>query len=270
MRLGERALALKARRDRRLQELGQLAQGLPGPRVVHALAGVDDRALGRHQSLRHPRHVARIGRRAQARRRRVLDRLRHLLAQEVGRKLDQNRPRPAVLHLGERAAHRVHDRVGHDDLLAPLGDVLVVQERVEVGLDVRDAARIAAGQHDDPHRIAVGLGHTAERVLRPRPVLHREDADAVARRDAAHGVGHVEPGPLLADDDRPDIRLRGRLDDRVDRIPDEKFHAFPLEDLRNGRRCLHERLLGSNCPRRGAGSAYPTPDPTNGGGEHRP
>ena len=191
MRLGERALALKARRDRRLQQLGQVAQGLPGPRVVHTLAGVDDRTLGRHQGLRHPRHVARIGPRAQALRRRVLDRLRHLLAQEVGRELDQNRPRPAVLHLGERAAHGVRQRFGEDHLLGPFGDVLEVHEGAEVRRDVQEAPRIAAGQHDDRDGVAEGLGDAAEGVLRPRPVLHGEDADAIAGGHPAHGVGHV-------------------------------------------------------------------------------
>src|SRR2546425_13360210 len=42
MSLGKRALALQARRHRRLEQLGELAQRLPGARVVHPLAGVND------------------------------------------------------------------------------------------------------------------------------------------------------------------------------------------------------------------------------------
>ena len=52
MVLGERALALEARRDRRLEQLGELAQLRPRPRVVHALARVDHRPLGGDQRAR--------------------------------------------------------------------------------------------------------------------------------------------------------------------------------------------------------------------------
>ena len=48
---------------------------------------------------------------------------------------------------------------------------------------------------------------------------------------AADRVGHVQAGALLADDDGADVRLRGGLDDRVDRIADEELDAFALEDL---------------------------------------
>ena len=43
------------------------------------------------------------------------------------------------------------------------------------------------------------------------------------------------PDPLLADDDRADIRLGGRLDDRVDRIADQELDPLALEHLGDGR-----------------------------------
>ena len=242
MVLGERALALKARRHRRLEQLGEIAKHLPRPRVVHALAGVDHGPLRGHQRLGHPGDVARIRRRLEPRRRRVVDRLRDVLTQKVNRELDEDRPRAPVLHLGEGAAHRVDHRVGHDDLLAPLGHVLEVQKRVEVRLDVRDPPRITARQHDNRHGVAIRLGDAAEGVLGARAVLHREHADPVARRDAADGVGHVQPCPLLADDDRADVGFRRGFDDRVDGVSDEEFHAFTLQNFRDGRRSLHGPL----------------------------
>ena len=117
--------------------------------------------------------------------------------------------------------------------------MLVVEERVEVGRDVGEAPRIAAGQHHDRHRVAVGLGHAAEGVLGAGPVLHGEDADPLARGDAADRVGHVQAGALLAHDDGADVGLGGRLDDRVDRIADQELGTFALQDLGDGGDRLH-------------------------------
>ena len=231
---GKRALALQARGHRCLQQLGQLAQLLPRARVVHALAGVDHQPVGGHERGRQLGHRLRVGRHAQPRRRRVDEVVGHLRAHDVDGDLHQHRARPAVLHLGEGAPHGVRHRLRQDDLLAPLGDVLEVEQRGEVRGDVQDLSRITAGQHHDRHRVAEGLGHAAERVLGAGAVLHREHADALPRRDAAHGVGHVQADPLLADDDRADVFLGGGLDDLIDRIADEELDAFLLEDLRDG------------------------------------
>src|SRR6267142_1284987 len=257
MVLGKRALALEARRHRGFEELGQIAKDLPRPRVVHPLAGIDDGPLRRHERFGHLRDVARIRRRLEPRCGRVVDRLRDVLSEQIDREFDQHRPGATVLDLGERAAHRVDHRVGDDDLLTPLRDVLEVQKRIEVGLDVRDPPRVAPGQDDDRHRVAVGLGDATEGVLGARAVLHREHADPLAGRDAADGVGHVQTGSLLADDDRADVGFRRGFDDRVDGISDEKLHAFTFEDLRDGRCCLHGPLSqvevrSSRLPRVGA------------------
>src|SRR3990172_2131313 len=52
---------------------------------------------------------------------------------------------------------------------------------------------------------------------------------------------------VRSDDDRPDVGLRRRLDDRVDGIADEELHALALEDLRDHRGGLH------GCPPSGLG-----------------
>ena len=247
VRLGERALPLEAGRDRALEELGERPEAFPGLGVVHALTGVDDRALRRHEHPSDLAHRDRIGRDARPERRHVVERLRHLFRHEVHGDLDQDRAGPPVPHLGERPPHRVRDRVGHDHLLGRLRDVLVVQERVEVRRHVREPPRVAARDHHDRDRVAIGLGDAAERVLDARAVLHREHADAIAGGDPAHRVRHVDPGALLTDDDRPDVRLGGRLDDGVDRIPDQELDSFALQDLGDGGGALH------GCPPRDRG-----------------
>jgi hypothetical protein len=75
-------------------------------------------------------------------------------------------------------------------------------------------------------------------------MLHDEDADPVGRGHPADRVRHVQAGPLLPDDDRADVGLRGRFDDGVDRIPDEELDSFALQDLCDGSSRLH---VGSPC-----------------------
>jgi hypothetical protein len=87
------------------------------------------------------------------------------------------------------------------------------------------------------------LRDAAERVLRSRPVLHREHADLVGGGHAAHRVRHVQPRALLAHDDRADVGFRRRFDDLVDRIADEELHAFALENLRDRCRRFHGNVL---------------------------
>ena len=206
---------------------------------MHALAGVDDRPLRVDQDPRHLRRCHRVGRGARPERRRVADRFGHVLLKDVDRHLDEDGPRPAVLHLGEGPPHDVRDLAGERHLLAPLGDVAVVQRRVEVGRDIGEPTRVAAGQDHDGHRVAVGLGHAAEAVLGARAVLHGEDADLLAGGDAAHGVRHVQPDALLPHDDGADVGLGGRLEDGVDGIADEKGDSLALQDLRDGGGGLH-------------------------------
>ena len=131
--LREGALPLQAGRDRRLEELGQRPQLRPGPCVVDALPGVDDRPPGLHQ---HPRDLAdafRVGPRANSRRRLIGERGRQLFIEDVFWDLDEDRSRSAVLDLGERAPQRIWHRRGHGHLFGGLGDVLKVEVGAEVG-----------------------------------------------------------------------------------------------------------------------------------------
>ena len=136
MRLRKRALPLQARGHWRFQQFRQLAQLRPRPRVVHPLPRIEHRPLGCYQGCRDLGHGARVRPRPQARRGRISPAVRHFLVEEVVGQLDQHRSRTAIAHLREGAPHGVGHRLGQDHLLSPLGDVLIVEERAEVGRDV--------------------------------------------------------------------------------------------------------------------------------------
>ena len=243
MVLREGALALEAGGDGRGEQLGQRSQLGPGLGVVDALAGVEDRALGGDQGVRGALHVRRVGRGPDRDRRDVAGRIGAVLVPDVPRDLDEDRPRPAVAQPGEGAPHGRDDRLGQHQLVDPLGDVSIVQVGAEVRRRRHLAAVVAGGDDQDRHGIGVRLGHATERVLGARPGLHREHADALAGRHPAHRVGHVEPGALLADDDRPDPGRRRGLDERADRVPDERVDALAPEDVRDRFADLHATSL---------------------------
>ena len=62
--------------------------------------------------------------------------------------------------------------------------------------------RVSGGEHHDRHRIAVGLGDAAERILRPGAVLHRKHPDPAA--GPAWNGGEYKSPPLAG--------LRGALE----------------------------------------------------------
>ena len=130
---GKALLPPEAGGHRRLQQLGERTELGPGLSVVHTLAGVDDRPLRGHQHRGHLATSFGSGPKRVTRRGRVLERLGHVLLEEIDGEFHQHRRGPPVAHLGEGAPHGLRHGGGHGDLLAPLGHVLVVQERAEVG-----------------------------------------------------------------------------------------------------------------------------------------
>jgi len=246
VRLREGALAAEAGGHRRFEQFGQFAQGIPRLGVVDPLPGVDHRALRRDEDARHLGDRRRVGAAAGARHRAVAQFAGQFLRVDIGRDFHDRRARATVADAGEGAAHRVADRAGQVHLLDRLADVLEVQEGAEVRLHPRDGAAIARRQHHDRRRFAIRLRDTAEGVLGAWSVLHREDPDRLARGDAADRVGHVQADPLLAHDDRADVRLGGGLDDRIDRVADQELDPLALQHLRDRRRDIHGSLLRSS------------------------
>ena len=159
--------------------------------------------------------------------------------QDIRGDLDEDRARTTVARLGKGAAQRSRHLGGECHLLGGLGDVLEVEERVEVRTHINVAARIPGREHHDRHRIGIRLGHAPKGVLRARAVLHREHTNPLAGRDPADRVGHVQSRPFLAHDNGADVRRRGGLDDRVDGVSDEEGHALALEYLCDGGGHVH-------------------------------
>ena len=200
---------------------------------MDALTGVDHRTLGVDQRLGSLARVGRVRTRAIGRRRRVVDRLFNLGAPEVAGNLQHDGPLAAVLGVRERAPNGVGEVVGVGQLLGPLAHVLEVDQTGEIGRHIRLRASVAAGNRNHRRRLRPGLGQAAERVLGAGTILGQVHGHPVARVHAGKGVGDVNPGPLLAHDDRADIGLGRRLEDRIDGIADHEVDPFPLQHLGN-------------------------------------
>ncbi len=238
VRLGKGALAFQAGANGNGKQLGQRLEFVPGLRPMHALAGVEHGPLRLHKHRRGLAHGLQVGTRSQARTGDVIDAV-DLFGEHVDRHLDQHRGAASTFELGEGAAEDARQILGRRHRFGRLGDVAHTEARIVVPADMGEVAGIAHGHHQNRDRFAVGLGNAAIGVLATRPVLHAKDADFAPGGDARDGIGHVQPGPLLAHDDRADARGSGALQDVVDRIADHPFDLLALQDLGNGVRGLH-------------------------------
>ncbi len=241
--LGERALAVEAGRHRRLEALRELLEGVPALRVVDALAREDHGTFGLEEHVGDLLDALGVGARAVRRGGLVVELALEVHPEHVLGDLDQRRLWAAVSRRAERAAHRFPDGLGVGELLTGLGDVLVVDQRVELGLDVGLRLVVARRDRDHRRRLAVGLGDPTERVLGAGTVLAGEPRDLVARGQPADRVGHVGGGSLLAGDDRPDPRLlgRARVEQRVAREAEQVLYPFLLQRVRDGVVDVHGR-----------------------------
>ena len=88
-----------------------------------------------------------------------------------------------------------------------------------------------------------GLGQkSVERILRARPVLHREHPGRLPVHDARATVRHVHADTFLPADHRTDARGRGGLDDRRGRETEHRRDILALQDLGDRVHDLHRRL----------------------------
>ena len=107
---------------------------------------------------------------------------------------------------------------------------------------MRDAARIAHGQHQHRHAFAIALRHAAIGILGARAMLHAESANGAARCHARNGIRHMQADSLLPDHDGADIRIRRIFDQMIDRIAGEDLNPLTLHDFCNGRAEFHAGL----------------------------
>ncbi len=237
--LRERALAFEARHHGGAEMLGKRLELAPRARPVHAMAGIDHRPLGLGEEARRLLQCRGLGRIARRRDGRVIELSRHFLVPQIVRHFDDRRPAAAVAQMREGAAHDVRHFGRRGQRFRRLGDAAHLARRVVVGADLRDAARIAAGNDQDRDRFAERLGDAAIGVLGAGPALHAEGADLAPLRHARDRVRHVQADALLAHDDRPYVGRRRVLDQVVDRIGAQDLDPFALHDLRDRRTDLH-------------------------------
>ena len=140
MGLVERALAREARADGRGEQLGQRRELVISFGPMDALAGIDDRPLGRDERVGRRGDRLRIGCGAGAHDGRMFDRPRHLLAEHVPGQLDQHRARPAVAQLGEGAPEDIGQLGRSGERLGMLGDAAHVAHRIVIVGHVGEAA----------------------------------------------------------------------------------------------------------------------------------
>ena len=100
---------------------------------MHALAGIDHRALRRDEQGGCLLHMDGIGAVAGAQHRRVVQRFRHFLVPHVGRDFDDHRPAAAVLQLGERAPENVADLGGDVDRLDDFENAFIAWLELKFG-----------------------------------------------------------------------------------------------------------------------------------------
>ena len=144
---------------------------------------------------------------------------------------DQAWTRPPIAREREGAAQRRDDHLRRRHRLGALGDVLVVQRRVEGRRDVVLRARRARDNHDQRHAFGEGLGHGAKGVLDARAALARKHLHIVARAQAPAGVGHGARDALLANDDGPDVGGGRVLGERREGVDEERFDPLALHDF---------------------------------------
>ncbi|MGY3422548.1 hypothetical protein ACVWZW_003023 [Bradyrhizobium sp. F1.13.4] len=221
MRFREGRFAPKAGGDGNGEPFGQPFQLRPGLRVMHALAGIDHRALGVDEQVGRLLHMNGVRAVAGAQHRRVVQRLRYIFVPHVGGDLDDDRPAAAVFQLGEGAAKNVGDFRGEDDRFRRFRKRLHRLAGIEVRLDMRKPALIAHRQHQHGNGFAVALRDAAHRILRTGAMLHAERADRASRCHPRDRIRHVDADALLPHHHRPDIGLRRMLDQMVDRIAAE-------------------------------------------------
>ena len=127
MILGEGALGGHRRHDRRLDQLGQLAQLVPGLGPEHAVADVEHRPLRIEQQLRRLGHVGRVAGRAVAARRACSRTTASSISPAPTSRGSSSSTGPGLplRSWREGAAHQLRDALGEVDAAGPLGDVAI-------------------------------------------------------------------------------------------------------------------------------------------------
>ena len=210
---------------------------------MHALAGPQQRMLGRQQHLDGFLDRRRIGRGALHRHRPVIERAFELRLEHLVRHFDQHRAGLAGAHRLIGAAHQVGQFLHVMRQRRPLGDRAVDVGGAEYRAHVLARQRQAAGDDEQGNVLRIGLGDAGEGILDAGSGLGGKHAVALAALDAAEAVGDADADALLPAQNRADVDRRAGLDHRVARIAGQKFGALALENVGNDFGAVHVRSL---------------------------
>ena len=240
MVLGNGALALGGGDDGRAKELGDRGKLVSGVGANGPAAGPDEHPACVRQKLRRVRDGLRAGdgRRGGGRPCIACGGRR---GQDVGRKLQLDRPRPSRGQLLEGATHGGRDAVGLHHPMSPLGDrpedLQLVVDLVEDAAAASQVARAdLPGDEEHGRRCGVG-GAQGSRGVEGAGAGHHQ-RDARLPRGPCIAVGHVGGGLLVPHVDDADLRVAvQRVEDRHDLDagqPEDRIHAVVDQRLHQG------------------------------------
>ena len=242
MVVGERAAGHQRRDHVDVDQLGQLAQRLGGPRFQDAAAGVDDGSGRAQDQLGRGAHLVEVGFGLGLVARQVdFGRLvpihrgtRVARVDDVLRDVDEHGARAAGRRDVERLADRLRDVLRGRDEEVVLGDGhrdaggVALLERV--GADRR--GRHLTGDHDHRDRIHHRVAQRRDDVGRRRAARHHRHARPTG--GVGETLGHVPGALLVAHEDVADRRVEDRVvdgKDRAARQSEDDLDTLELEGL---------------------------------------
>ena len=241
MVVGERTARHQRGDDVDAGELGELADGVGGPRFEHATADVQHGPLGLEDQsgglLDHPR-VALGGRPVPGQRRHdfVVGRPvpLHRLLQHVLRHVDEDGPWAAGGGQVERLADRERHVLGRHHQLVVLGRRAGDPDGVALleGVTADGVGRHLSRDRHHRDRVHVGVHQRSDEVRRRRSRRHHRHPRPAG--DVGVALGHVSRALLVTHENVPDRRLEQRVvrgQDAAPGQPEDDFHRLLLEAL---------------------------------------
>ena len=171
---------------------------------------------------------------------RVLDLLFEVCLPYVERHLQQDGSPLARAEVVEGRPHQLRYASDLIDPCPPAGDASEALHRVELASVVGPVGAGASGQEQQRNAVRVGLRGAGVGVLRARPVLHGEYAQALPVGRAAEAVRDPHPDPLLPAHHGLDADLCARLYQGSVRERGQVLDTLALQDLGDGGYRVHQ------------------------------
>src|ERR1700741_5116297 len=105
--------------------------------------------------------------------------------------------------------------------------------------DVLPFGRETAGNDQQRHVLGISLRYSGEGVLDSGAMLGCKHAVLSAAADSREPIGHADPNPLLATDDRSNVDRGASVDHGITGITGEKLGSLALEDFGDDFGAIH-------------------------------